>query len=212
MILGLGGKLSGGKTVTAVRYCLQKGLQGKKIISNIKLNFPKEIKVIFLDNEEFVDYLKENYQNQEMLRKMFFNSVIFLDEIVNLISARKSTTILNELITNFMMMAGKLDADVVYTFQVKDSQVDLRLREISQVYGNCYRYTTNGVPLIDKPRIINQEIIIVVILEYDFDILGKKIGAIQFNPKKYYHLYDTREVTLLDRSKYMSGGIKDLKH
>lgn len=211
MIIGLGGKLSGGKTISMVRFAYRMGLRGKKIITNIHLNFPSNIEVIELSNEEFIDFLKENYDDQDKIKSMFFNSVLMLDEVSSLLSARKSTTILNELVTNFLMMAGKLDCHVIYTFQIKESQVDKRLREISQVYGNCYRINANtGIPIIEGDRILSDKVLIMVVLEYDFDILGLKTTKEVFDPSPYFNMYNTREVVLLDRSKYMRGGKKDL--
>lgn len=207
MILGLGGKLSGGKTVTAVRYCYRKGLEGKKVISNIKLNFPKNYKIdyVYMPNEKFIMFLKNNYNKPDVIKDLFYNSVLLLDEISNLLSARKSSSLLNELVTNFMMMLGKLNADCVYTFQVKDSQVDKRLREISQVYANCYRIDSKGNALIDKDRKLKEKVYIIVIYLRDLDILGEQVIPEIYDPSPFYNMYETEEIILLDRSKYMSG-------
>lgn len=60
MIFGIGGKLSSGKTVTAVRYAYDEGKKGKKVISNIKLFFPKKIEVIYLNNTDTIEFIKNN--------------------------------------------------------------------------------------------------------------------------------------------------------
>lgn len=210
MILGLGGKLSGGKTVTSVRFAHDQWLSGKKVLSNIELNFPRNNERCYkLTNEQFVDYLKANFDNQQAIRKMFENSVLLLDEIGNILSARKSTSLLNEMITQFIMMAGKLNCDIVYTAQLQESQADLRLRGVTNIYGNCYRYTAEGFkPLIFENRVVTEKILIVVIMEFDFDLLGRTITQMVYDPSPYYSMYDTKEITLLDRTKYLRGGSK----
>lgn len=211
MLMCCSGNLSGGKTIFTVKTAYERALKDKKkIISNIRLNLPDMV-YEFLDNERFVDFLRENYTNQEVLRKKFYNSVLLLDEAVNLISARRSTTGLNELITNFFMMAGKLDCDVFITAQILSSQIDLRLRDLLNVYVNCFRVTEDGRPLIFENRIYQGKIRIMVIMEFNFDIIGVKIVKFAFDPEPYYKMFDTREITLLDSSKYLRGGSKDLR-
>lgn len=211
MIVGIGGKLSGGKTVTMVRYAHDKWLKGKKVISNFRVKFSDTNEnVYFMSNTVFVDWLKSNYMDQEALKDMFFNSVLLQDEIVNLASGRRTSTTLNEMITNFYMMAGKLDCDIVFSFQ-KDTMADIRLREIANIYCNCYRISENKQPLIWKDRKVKEKVYIAVISMLDFDILGQQIVTEVYDPSPYFKMYDTREITLLDRSKYMRGGSKDLR-
>lgn len=214
MIFGIGGKLSGGKTCTSVMFAHEKFKEGKKVIANFNITFPEDPesdRVIFMRNDQIVDFIKGHYQDQESLRSMFYNSVLILDEIGQLISARASSTALNQLMTGFFMMAGKLDCDVLFTFQVKESMVDKILREVCNVYANCYRVTSDGEPLIFDSRIYPGKIAIVVVLEFDFDIMGMKYGQLVYDPTPYYAMYDTREITLLDRSLYLRGGSRDLR-
>lgn len=214
MIFGIGGKLSGGKTCTAVMYSYDKFLAGKKIIANFKINFPEYPNCpdqIFISNTQFVDFIKKNYHNQDALKKLFFNSVLILDEIGQIISSRRSSTGINQLITGFLMMAGKIDLDVVYTAQVQDSMVDKILRECTNVYCNCFRIREDGSPLIFEDRIYQGKIRIAILLQLDFDIGGQVIKTLVYDPEMYYSFYDTREITLLDSSQYMRGGSKDLR-
>lgn len=208
MILGIGGKLSSGKTVTSVKYAYDTHrIKKKKVIANIKLNFESE----YMPNEAIVEFIKRNYQNQSALRSKFQNSVLILDEITNIISARKSTTVLNELITNYLMMAGKLDQDIIFTYQILESQVDLRLRDICNIYANCFRVDRKGRPLLFQDRIVNQKIYIAIIYQLDLDLKGVHLVQKYFDPERYFPLYDTREINLMDTSKFMRGGIKDLR-
>lgn len=212
MIFGISGKLSGGKTCTAVKFAYDRYLEGKKVISNFMINFPNDDRNIFMNNEQMVDFLKRNYQDQAALRKMFFNSVLIIDEVANLAGARgSSATALNQMMTEFFMMAGKLDCDIVYTAQVQTSMVDKILRECTNIYCNCYRISDQGNPLIFENRIYSKKILIAVIMQFDFDILGSQIKTLVYDPEPYFKFYDTREITLLDRTKYMRGGSRDLR-
>jgi len=206
MIIGFGGNLSGGKTVTCVMLAYQQWLLGKKIISNITLNFGNNKNVVLMKNSEFVDFLIRNFEQPDKIKEMFFNSVLILDEITNLLSARKSTTNLNELITNFIMMAGKLDCDVLYTYQILNSQVDKRLREICNIFCECYRVDSKGQLIFYKPRVVREKIYIKVIMEIEFGIFGIRFKQFTYDPEPFYQLYDTREVTLLNRAMYQRGG------
>lgn len=210
MILGYGGKLSGGKTLCGVKYCLEKGLQGKKIITNVRLNFPKEIEVIYFTNPELIKFLKDNYEDTEAMRKLFYNSVFFVDEIVNMASGRKATTNLNEMLTNFFMMAGKLNCDIFYTYQDYESQVDKRLRSVTQITANCYRVDLNKIPILEGDRKLNQPIRIWVIKKLDYDILGIQLHEELFNPEPYYQYYDTEELILMNTALYQKGGSRDI--
>lgn len=210
MIFGIGGKLSSGKTCTAVKYAYDEGLKGKKVISNIKLFFPPEIEVVYLNNEDTISFLKNNAESPQTLYKMFFHSVVLWDEITNLLNARKSGSLLNDLFTSFIMYAGKMDADIVFTYQIRGSQVDKRLREICNLYGNCYKVTQDGKPIIFGPRIVNKKIYIVVAMLLDLGLFGSRVIKEVYDPEPIYKLYDTREIILLDRSKYLKKGKKSL--
>lgn len=211
MILGISGKLSGGKTCTAVKYAYDQGLQGKKVLSNIRLNLPSNIRQTYIRDTEFIHFLKTNYDNPDQIKKVFHNSVFLVDEIVNLVSARKSSSGLNELITNFFMMCGKLSCDVVFTAQDLESMADKRLRSVCNVYANCFRISETNTSLIDQDRIVKGKVLIVVYFLFDLDILGKIIKQMVYDPSPYFSMYDTEEIVLLDRSKYLRGGTRDLR-
>lgn len=211
MIIGVGGNLSGGKTVTGVRFCYNKGLQGKKVLSNIKLNFPKEIKYEFISNTELVEFIKTYYEDSDKIREKFENSVMLLDEIVNLLSARKSGSALNELLTNWFMMLGKLSTDVVLTYQLGSSQLDNRVREaIITKEAYCFRMNNKKKMILDNTdRIINEKIYILIIWIENLGIFKKTTAEI-YDPQDYFKMYDTKEITLMDRSVFIKGGAKDL--
>jgi len=200
MIIGLFGLLSGGKSVSAVKLIKDYEKEGKRVISNTPLFHMEHL---YLPNVKFIEFLKENLEKDENLEKVFSNSVFFIDEITNLVDARRSGSALNELITGFMMMLGKLDCDVIYTCQILESQVDLRLREITNVLINAIRIDIDGNPLVFDKRILEKDVYIY--LEYKFILgpLGEKIAREIYNPAEFYKFFWTRKIILLDRDKYL---------
>jgi len=204
--IGIGGRLSSGKTNFGLGLVLDLSKYGKekKIISLVKLY---NVEHIYYTNEEFVDLIIKYKDNPEMLKKLFFNSVLYLDEIRNLISARKSTTNLNEAITQFLMMAGKLDCDVVFTYQVYTSQVDLQLREITDHNFETERRDINlKVLSFDQSRKRIPDIpvrILVTLMVFDGDKLIASKIQFAYDPLIYAKYYNTRQLLILDRDKYL---------
>lgn len=202
-VFGCGGNLSGGKTVTSVMFLKDAETKGKKIISNIKLYHTK---YTLMSYDQFISILQKYRNDQDKLMEIFFNSVMLWDEARNLLSARKSTTNLNEMTTSFLMMAGKLDCDVIYTYQVLTSMIDLQLREITHFFLDCKRVDIRGKPIIGQKRILDEKILIEVRLcqlDKDDNLVwtGKKFV---FDPAPFYKFYNTREIVLLDRERYLS--------
>lgn len=203
MIIGSGGLLSGGKTVTFVRFLKEGQEEGKRIISNIKLvGIPYQ----FITFEKFIEILQKYRNDQDMLMKIFYNSIMFWDEARNLVSARKSTTNLNEMVTSFLMMAGKLDCDVYYTFQVLTSMIDLQLREITHFFLECERIDEKGQVIIGGKRILEgQKVYIrVKLMQLINDKLEYTGRNFVYDPAPYFKYYNTREIVLLDREKYLT--------
>lgn len=202
MNIGMGGNLSGGKTAFAVWLTVHSD-PDKRIISNIWLDIPGR-EVFLIKNSDLIEFLIENYENQEKLFSFFGNSVLLLDEITNLINARRSGANINEIFTTFLMMCGKLDCDVLFTYQILESQVDKRLREITNVYAHCQRIDAEtGMPMFFMPRITSKKVLIRVLLEFNLEVYGIVQKQFVFDPSTVFSLYNTREIVLLDRSRYL---------
>lgn len=211
MIIGLNGNLSGGKTITAVKLLYDDFIKGRKIISNINLNFDDELAVMCINNHDLISLIKNNYSNPKALREIFEDTTFFMDEVGFLINARSRGN-LNELITGFLMMVGKLNCNVIYTSQIQQSQTDLRLREITNVICFCQKISAiNYQPIIFGERIVKEPILIQVEAKFYIGLDRLKRTKTVFNPSPYYHMYDTKEITTLDRSQYLRGGVKDLR-
>lgn len=199
-IIGGGGKLSGGKTVTFVKFCVDMHKQGWKIVTNVKL---KGIDHVYMSSEELISFIKDNMDNQNQMEEMFYHSVLFIDEARNLFSARKSSTNLNEMMTQFIMMLGKLSCHFLYTFQVWTSMIDTQLREITHLILDMQRLDKHGKPLI-ADRIIKDKIYIrVKIYIPERDQLINTGKSFVYDPSDYFKYYNTREIVLVDRDKYL---------
>lgn len=205
MIVCLTGNLSGGKTVTAVKWMLEDQAKGKKLLANIRMQGAE-----FMSYSTFVDFLKYNMENQKAMREKFYNKSVLLDEASQIISSRSSMTNLNALVLSWIVMVSKLDCNVYITAQVKTSMVDIVVRELMDISVECYRIDKDGKPIIFGSRIVDN-IRIVAMLEIDLGFRGVKRRRIVYDPSPYFKYYDTREITLLDRAQYLSGGAKDLR-
>lgn len=200
-IIGGGGKLSGGKTVTFVKYCIDMhNKHGYKIITNAKL---KNIDYQYFKSDDLINFIMSNMDNDKVLLDMFYRSILFIDEARNLFSARKSMSNLNEMLTQFIMMLGKLSCHFLYTYQAWTSMIDLQLREITHLLLDMQRVDMNKQPL-QGDRILKQDILIKVSIQ---KIVKDKIintgKFYYFDPKPYFKYYNTREMILVDRTKYL---------
>lgn len=200
-IIGLGGKLSAGKTVTVISLLLDDFSKGKKIISNIELfNIPYR----HMPSENFVDFIIKNRNNQSLMQESFYNSSILIDEARGLFSARRSMSNLAEIVTSWIMMCGKLDIKFYYTFQVWNSQIDLQLREMTDTILKCTRCNNLGIPITSENRILTEDILIKVEILKPTEKAVINTGKYYFyNPKNYYSFYKTREIIIVDRNKYL---------
>lgn len=223
MNFGVGGKLSSGKGIVSILLILDLlETSHKKVISLIRLKGIPDYE--FLPVEEFVDFILENAQDYNALKKKFGNTILNADEIRNVISARKSSSNLNEMMTQFFMMAGKLDCDIIFTYQVYTSQIDLQFREITDLNLDCERVNENGgmlefkyarmrIPTYNldpddlRPDNLVPIAIKVTLMIYQDEKLfntGKAI-IIPFElVRKAGQHYDTRELIILDRTQYLS--------
>lgn len=218
MNAGAFGNLSSGKTALFVKIILAEALKGRTVFSNIRLRFPRSCHVVNFILDDLPGMIREN-------PKQFEGSLLFIDEIPNIAEGRRATSTLNVEFTQFLTQLGKLGCDLYYTAQILTSQVDLRLREMGDLFYFCNRWFFNPLtgtwePGVLKPRIIKLG-----------DLVGKKgegpvlpiaiqyigflryMGGLQVKEFKGaylpspldFALYDTKEVVLLDRSQFASS-------
>lgn len=223
MNFGLGGNLSGGKGIVSMHIIddlLKKG--NKKLISLIKLKGFDNYE--FMAPTEFVDYVLANLEDYNALKKKFNNSVINADELRNLVSARKSGSNLNEALTQFFMMAGKLDCDIVFTYQLYTSQIDKQFREVTDFNLECVRlgedrrplslyHQRMRIPTINfDPDDLRPENLLPICIRIEFMVYKDEkllnTGIYKFIDFKGVleasKHYDTKELIILDRTKYLT--------
>lgn len=197
--IGIGGKLSSGKTSYMVATAI--GMQkesGKGIIANFHMNIP----YLYQSDKECIEFLHANIYNHDALRERYKGKIWMIDEIYNLLDARTPNHPINALVTKFIMMLGKLDCDCLFTYQIKESQADLRLREIMDDDVETMRIYDDFTPVIRGGRKLDRPILVVAQVNTDLGMLGSFPFMDVIDPSDVFPLYDTTELMLLDRSKY----------
>lgn len=205
MITAFLGNLSAGKTCLCVRCVFGLAADtGRKVFANIALHFPKPYDDLYtyIPTEDFP---KEVTGNPER----FQDSIILLDEAAVILEARRSSAGVNLDFTQFITQLGKLGVDLFYTAQILTSQIDLRLRELGDLYVFCNRMVfINGVwrPAYTMPRILPKETPIMIDAVAVLRIMGglqQKINRFKYLPKEFdFSLYDTREIVMVDRERF----------
>lgn len=199
MIIGNCGVLSSGKSVTTVYIGINinKISPRKRIISNMDLN----LNYTRFTNEEFLKFYDRILDLSEkerdfLLKRQFFNTIWLNDEIENLVDARlvRSKKTLNT--TQFITLLGKLDCDLIYNAQIFNSQVDLRLRGLTNCLVETERVYMDGSPVIMGSRILEEPILIKIKgqIKVNSETIIEFLDF--FNPQPYYKYYNTRQVIL----------------
>lgn len=214
MNIGLIGNLSRGKTVTCCYladnlindYKRDFGIS-KRLIANTDISL-KNHSCYRLSNKDLLLLLKEPERNKDRIERIFKNSVYVIDEISNLLFARKST-IVNELVLNLCMMFGKLDCDLIYTAQRMTTQVDVLLRDLTDIKIVPTRVTMEGAPIVFGPRFLTEKIMIKCSCKMFIDDKVKKFSFF-YDPEPYYDSYESKRIELFNRNAFAKGGEFDL--
>lgn len=196
--LGIFGVMSSGKDVTAGKF-LRDAMKKKRrrVISNCYLNVPDLVR---LSNEEL--YLK-HYKPD-----FFKNSYLYITELHTILESRSSNALINKNFTMFLTQVGKIDCKIIYTSQLT-GQIDLRMREFTPYRIICQRLVNrNGImqePNFYDGRILDEIIFIKLTLNFT-DLKGeevfKEIGIYQPDQEDF-DFFDTREIIMLNREKFM---------
>lgn len=221
MIVGSFGNLSSGKTQLTVIMLENEAKQGTKIFSNITLSFPDpktQKRVNHYRMEDLPAMVKED-------PGQFENSILFVDELHNIVEARRSSASLNVDFTQFVTQLGKLGCDLYYTSQILSSQIDLRLREMGDLFYFCLRYFYNPIKgkwemAAMKKRIIrlgclygrpNEGPLLPIAIKYSgfLRVMGgldvKEFKGVYVPTQADFRKYRTKEIVLLDREKYSAA-------
>lgn len=198
MRICLDGPLGGGKTVLAVKL-LREWPVPKPIISNIHLKFDHE----FLSDHDCVMFLKTHMEDTQAIYEKFHDKIWLIDEIYNVLDARGSAgSSINQIMTAMIMMAGKINLDIIYTCQLSGSQADVRLRETTDIYYKCCRIVQDPTKDIDpNARKLRSPVLIFAKGTRTMGVFGEMPVFELFDPDPYYGLYETGELVFCDRIK-----------
>lgn len=196
--IGFFGVMSSGKGVMSTKFLRwANSKHQRKIISNCWLNLPN---VTRLSNDEL--YLKHKNPN------FFKESYLYITELHTILESRSSNALVNKNFTMFLTQIGKLDCKIIYDSQLS-GQIDLRMREFTPYRIICERYVKRNGRMV-KPdffdgRILNEQIYIKMTLNItdlsDQEVF-KELGF--YMPEETdFKVFDTREIVMLDREKYM---------
>lgn len=197
MKIGIIGNLSAGKTLIAVYLAMQ---QNKAIISNCRLNIDYE----YLPDESFIRWYKTVLDQKDTLRGMYIkrkygNKCWLLDEAHNLLNARLAGSDINELITQMLRFLGKINCDIIYTSQLFKSDIDKRLREITDIIIEPMRISEFGKPLIFEERKLKRKVYIMARITYNMGHMGYRIANVVMDLERYYQYYDTEHIYVINR-------------
>lgn len=196
--IGFFGVMSSGKGVMSTKFLSWANEKHpRKIISNCWLSFPG---AVILSNDDL--YLK--HKNTDF----FKNSYLYITELHTILESRSSNAIVNKNFTMFLTQIGKLDCKIIYDSQLA-GQIDLRMREFTPYRFICERYVMRNNKLVSPDffdsRKLEEQIYIKLILNVT-DLAGqeqyKELGF--YKPEqKDFDVFDTTEVVMLDRERYM---------
>lgn len=186
MIIAFIGDIGSGKTLSMVKYMIDKFNKGNNIFSNFGIDFPKrkDAKVTLLNMSFFKDYAASKFN--------LLNSVIAIDECHVFFDSRNSMLKRNKIFSKFITQSRKRSVDLVYTTQdkspelfIRSGQVELRLRKLTDYIIFCQTYKKGKNVFIinsycDKYGIMQQ----------------KKV----FLGNPYFNKYDTNEIIDFDAS------------
>jgi hypothetical protein len=170
-----------GKTNFCTHLCWEGYLQGRKIFSNYKLEFPfTPLNVI-----EMID-------NPNMVK----NGIIAIDEAHCYLDSRLSGSKKNRMFSYIMLQGRKRRIDIIITSQSID-QIDIRLRRHLEHLYECKalkKDTRDGKNILrpaTSEEIENQEVDLVRIEFTDFTMGQRK--KMLYDPKPMFSKYDSDE-------------------
>jgi len=198
------GSLSSTKTLFAVIKIESQSRLGRPVFSNVKLNFgPGHGPVHFFYFNDLPKMIESDpYQ--------FRRAILFVDELHMMIDARRASSGLNVDFTIFATQLAKLDCELVYTAQVLGSQIDVRVRELGDLFVFCERWVfKDGLwqPANLMPRKLRYPIASSGVA-YLKVLGGMEIRECPYGFKvnpAYFKMYDTEQFMYLDRKKFLTG-------
>jgi len=174
IILFIGG-MGSGKTLSMVREAYNYHIQGFKILTNMKLNFPHTL----ISSKDIQNFAKE--------RKNLYDTVILIDELHIFLDSRRSISKKNLVGTYFITQTRKQKVKLLGTTQHRH-QLDRRVRDNVSIYVDCEKIE---LPINDKEG--NKQLLIVNHIN-----TRSKYEKINFIGNPYFNKYDTEEIIFDD--------------
>lgn len=196
------GRQGSGKTLLIVMLAHKASRDGKNIYSNVDLKF---------------DYSPLDYK--DIVECNIKNGAVLLDEIHQLLSARKSMSKQNtEICDNFLSMVRKQGLEIYGTTQTL-RKVDVRFREEAD-----YIYVCEKFAYIDRQWVkwlhnenLNPSIPIMIKVEVTETWTGNKL-EFSFRGNNYFKLFDTTQIIKVrgldkyfDKHKHKHKRIEDIE-
>lgn len=198
MIIVLLGGIGSGKTLSAVKEIVD---NEQYALTNFKLKKVKNyhrIKISDIIMKDDKGKLSVNWDFWEKMRKKHKSYSIYLDEIHNIIHARRSMSRMNIQMSKWVSQIRKVLADHptnhLYIISQTKRKIDIDFRDLSQIVIDCTSYEV-GDNIIIKQKWYDG------MPSYEF---GKKTFTKAFRGNKYFNFFDTNEmVTFSDAEDFI---------
>lgn len=174
------GRQGGGKTLIAVSKALDAYKQGKKVYSNVALNFPYE-KIKYKD---VIDCKLEN-------------GVVLLDEIHLLLPARNSLSKTSRKICDGFLSMVRKKGLVIYGTTQTERKVDVRFRDELDFLYICKKFAYDRNKKLWFEVMHNQDLkrsTPVMISADVYESFSGQWAQMSIKANDFYDLYDTRQI------------------
>jgi len=175
MILIYVGTMGSGKTLSMVKEAHNYYLQGFKILSNMKLNFPYTP----ITSDDITNFAK----NKENL----YDTVVLIDELHIFMDSRRASKGKNLMGSYFVTQTRKQKVKLLGTTQHRH-QIDRRVRDNCDCFIDCEKD--------ELPVIYNKEKNEKLLLITNHINSRKAYNKSVFIGNKYFGLYDTEEIIM----------------
>ncbi len=186
VVCGLFGDRGAGKTLTASGFAKQYHMQGWRVCSNIWLAFPHEP----LDFTNFLWNPRE-----------YSDCVILVDELHNYASARTSGSVMNKLLSRFILQVRHLNDVLIYT-SIRGRLVDWIWLDQTDLLVYARWLGLKGFP---SPY----DCVQLTICDQTKD--PPIVSVYQYRASQYYDLYNTLEKMDIHSNEYFSDLYRELR-
>lgn len=170
------GSMGSGKTLSMVRQAYEYYLDGYKILSNMKLNFPYQK----ITSKDIVEFAKN--------KKGLYNTIVLIDELHIFLDSRRSASRKNLIGSYFITQTRKQKVKLLGTTQHRH-QIDRRVRDNTDLFIDCEK--------IELPTTLNGK---KVLLFTNHINTRESYEKVRFVGNKYFNLYDTEELIFDDET------------